>query len=115
MSLLFVRRHLHLDVGSCESGHSFQQEKKICFSLRSQGLVTVFHLHLSEFLDLGLSHPNAILFCLYCKALWPLVNNRNVSAVILLLEENAAVRREASTQYAVLHSFGELSSDCRMV
>lgn len=87
------------------------KRKKKCFSLRSQGLVTVFHLYLSEFLDLGLSHLNAILFSLYCKALWPLVNNRNVSAVILLLEENAAVRREGSTQYAVLRTFGELSSD----
>ena len=72
----------------------------------------VFHLPLSEFQDLGMSNLRDILFSLCCKALCPLVNKCNVSAIIFLLEENVVVRREKqSTQYAVLPTDGGLGSD----
>lgn len=78
---------------------SKRRKKKphMCFSFRWQGLMKVFHLHLSEFQDLSLPNLCDILFSLCCKALCPLVNKCNVSAIIFLLEENVVVRREKHT------------------
>lgn len=73
---------------------SYRKKKYIYiyFVFRSRCLVI-----LSEFLDLCLSFLSAILFSLCCKALWPLVNKCNVSAVILLLGEIVVVRKEKLT------------------
>lgn len=73
---------------------SYRKKKYIYFVFISQCLVKIPHLLFSEFLDLYLSFLNAVLFSLHCKALWPLVNECNVSAGILLLEEVVVVRKE---------------------
>lgn len=73
----------------------------IYFVFRSRCLVI-----LSEFLDLCLSFLSAILFSLCCKALWPLVNKCNVSAVILLLGEIVVVRKEKLTICTMTYWWG---------
>lgn len=49
---------------------------------------------------------NAVLFSLYCKALWPLVNKCKVSAAMLLLEEIVVVRKEKLIIHSMTYWWG---------